>query len=59
MSAASIIVCILFILCLTSPVVTRTVGLITADDKPIKKLWIPLIFGLSQGVMAVAGYYLG
>jgi putative Mn2+ efflux pump MntP len=59
MSAASIIVCILFILCLTSPVVARTVGLITADDKPIKKLWIPLIFGLSQGVMAVAGYYLG
>lgn len=59
MTTVSIIINILFILCLTSPVVTRTVGLVNADDKPVKKLWIPLIFGLTQGVMAVAGYYLG
>ena len=59
MSTSAIIISIIFILCLTSPVVTRAVGLVNADDKPVKKYWIPLIFGLSQGVMAVAGYYLG
>ena len=59
MSTAAIIINIIFILCLTSPVVTRAVGLVNADDKPSRKLWIPLIFGLSQGVMALAGYYLG
>ena len=59
MSTAAIIINIIFVLCLTSPVVTRAVGLVNADDKPSRKLWIPLIFGLSQGVMAVAGYYLG
>ncbi len=59
MSTTAIIISIVFVLCLAAPVVTRAVGLINADDKPVKKLWIPLIFGLSQGVMAVAGYYLG
>ena len=59
MTTASIIINILFVLCLTSPIVTRAVGLVNADDKPVKKYWIPLIFGLSQGVMAVAGFYLG
>ena len=59
MSTAAIIINIIFILCLTSPVVTRAVGLVNDDDKPSRKLWLPLIFGLSQGVMAVAGYYLG
>ena len=59
MTIVAIIINIIFVLCLTSPVVTRAVGLVNADDKPVKKLWIPLIFGLSQGVMAVAGFYLG
>ena len=59
MTTASIILNILFILCLAAPVVTRAVGLVNADDKPLRKFWVPLIFGLSQGVMAVAGYYLG
>ena len=59
MTTASIILNILFVLCLTAPIVTRAVGLINADDKPVKRVWIPLIFGLTQGVMAVAGYYLG
>ena len=59
MTTASIILNILFILCLAAPVVTRAVGLVNADDKPVRRLWIPLIFGLSQGVMAVAGFYLG
>ena len=59
MNTTAIIISIIFILCLTASIVTRAVGLINADDKPLKKFWIPLIFGLSQGVMAVAGYYLG
>ena len=59
MTIVAIIINIIFVLCLTSPVVPRAVGLVNADDKPVKKFWIPLIFGLSQGVMAVVGYYLG
>ena len=59
MSTVAVIINIIFILCLTSPMVTRAVGLVNADDKPVKRFWIPLIFGLSQGLMAVAGYYLG
>lgn len=59
MSTTAIIISIIFVLCLAAPVVTRAVGLVNADDKPVKKIWIPLFFGLSQGVMAVAGYYLG
>ena len=59
MSTVAVIINIIFIFCLTAPIVTRAVGLVNADDKPVKKYWIPLIFGLSQGVMAVAGYYIG
>jgi putative Mn2+ efflux pump MntP len=59
MSTTAIIISIIFVLCLTAPVVTRALGLVSADDKPMKRFWIPLVFGLSQGVMAVAGYYLG
>lgn len=59
MTTSAIIINILFVLCLTAPVVTRAVGLLNADDKPGKKFLIPLVFGLSQGVMAVVGFYLG
>lgn len=59
MTTPAIIIEIIFVLCLTAPVVTRAVGLLNADDKPGKKFLIPLIFGLSQGVMAVVGFYLG
>lgn len=59
MSTSAIILSILFILCLTSGVVTRSVGLVKSDDKPSQKVWIPAIFGLSQGIMALAGYTLG
>ena len=59
MNTTAIIISIVFILCLTAPIVTRAVGLINAEDKSVKKLWISLIFGLSQGVMAGAGFYLG
>ena len=59
MTSAAIVLSILFILCLTSTVVTRSVGLVRSDDKPSRSNTIPMLFGLSQGVMAVAGYYLG
>ena len=56
MNISAIILSILFVLCLTSSVVTRSVGLVHADDKPSQKVWIPTMFGLSQGVMVLAGY---
>ena len=59
MTATSIILGVLFILCLTSGVVTRSVGLIKSDDRPSQKIWIPVMFGLSQGIMALAGHGLG
>lgn len=59
MTAPSIILSILFILCLTSGVAMRSVGLVKSGDKPVQKIWIPLIFGLSQGVMAMVGHGLG
>lgn len=59
MTTPAIIISILFILCLTAPVPTRSVGLLKADDKPSQKILIPLVFGISQGVAAVIGYSLG
>ena len=59
MTTTAIIISILFIVSLTSSVATRSVGLITADDKPSQKFVIPLIFGVSQGLAAVIGYNLG
>ena len=59
MTTTAIIISIIFILCLTSPVATRSMGLITADDKPSQKYVIPLVFGISQGLAAVIGYNLG
>jgi len=59
MTATSIVIGILFILCLTSSVVPRSVGLVRADDKPAQKIWIPVSFGLSQGIMALWGNGLG
>ena len=58
MTTSAIILGILFILCLTSSVVPRSVGLVKADDKPLQKVWIPVMFGLSQGVMALLGFTL-
>ena len=59
MTVTAIIISIIFVLCLTSTVPTRSVGLITADDKPSQKFVIPLVFGISQGLAAVIGYNLG
>ena len=59
MSTSATVLGILFILCLTSSVVTRSMGLVKSEDKPSQKIWIPAIFGLSQGVMALAGYTIG
>ena len=59
MNTPAIILGILFVLCLTSSVVPRSVGLIKSDDKPAQKIWIPVMFGLSQGIMALLGNALG
>ena len=59
MTTTAIIISIVFIICLTSPVATRSIGLVTADDKPSQKFVIPLMFGISQGVAAIIGYNIG
>ena len=59
MTTTAIIISIIFILCLTTPVATRSIGLITADDKPSQKFVIPLIFGISQGLAVIIGYNIG
>lgn len=59
MTATSIIIGILFIVCLTVPVATRSVGLIKSDDKPSQKWFIPLLFGVFHGVFASFGKVLG
>lgn len=59
MTTTSIIISIIFIICLTAPVATRSVGLITADDKPVKRWLIPLMFGVNQGLAAMLGIGLG
>lgn len=59
MTTASIILSILFILCLTAPVATRSVGLLTESDSPSRKLLIPLMFGAAQGLAVGIGYGLG
>lgn len=59
MTTTAIIIGILFTLCLTSTVAARSVGLIKADDKPSQKWLVPLVFGVSQGLMALFGYFVG
>lgn len=59
MTTTAIIISILFVLCLTSPTATRSVGLVRDDDKPSQRWLIPLVFGVSQGLMALVGFYLG
>lgn len=59
MTTSAIIISLLFIFCLTCPAATRSVGLVRVDDKPVQKWLIPLVFGVSQGLMALVGYYLG
>ena len=59
MSATAIFINILFVVCLTPSVATRSVGLVTADDKPSQKWKISLVFALSQGLAAGIGYTFG
>ena len=59
MTTPSIIIGILFIICLTAPVATRSVGLIKANDKPSQKWFIPLLFGVFHGQIAMFGSFLG
>lgn len=59
MATVSIIISLLFVLCLTSPAATRSVGLVRESDKPAQKIIIPLIFGISQGLVVFVGSSLG
>ena len=59
MTTTAIIINILFIICLSSSVAPRSMGLVKSDDKKAQRIWIPVTFGLSQGIMAVLGYYVG
>ena len=59
MTTSAIIISIIFIICLTAPVATRSVGLITPDDKPSRTWLIPLMFGVNQGLAALLGMGLG
>lgn len=59
MTTSSIILGILFVICLAAPVATRSVGLMSADDQPSQKWKISCMFALSQGLAAGIGYTLG
>lgn len=59
MTTASIIISILFIVCLTVPAGTHSLGLLKADDKPSQRWLIPFEFGITQGVAVGIGYNLG
>ena len=59
MTTSSIIISAIYVLCLTSSVVPRSVGMVSADDKPSQKILVPLIFALTQAVMACLGNLLG
>lgn len=59
MTTTAIIIGILFVLCLTSPAATRSVGLVGEGDKPAQKFLVPLVFGISQGLAAFIGHTIG
>ena len=59
MNTSSIIISLLFVVCLTVPAGTHSLGLLKADDKPSQKWFIPLFFGVYQGVFATLGNVLG
>ena len=59
MTTTAIILNILFILCLAVPAGTHSLGLLKSDDKPSQKWFIPLPFGVFQGVSAMFGNALG
>ena len=59
MTTTAIIINILFIICLTVTAGTHSLGLIKADDKPSQKWFIPLYFGMYQGISVIFGHALG
>ena len=59
MTTSAIIISIIYVLCLTSSVVSRSVGMVSADDKPSQKILVPLIFGATQAIVALFGSFLG
>lgn len=59
MTTSAIIISVIYVICLTSSVVSRSVGMVSTDDKPSQKLLVPLIFGATQAVMAFLGNLVG
>ena len=59
MTTTSIIISILFVVCLTVPAGTHSLGLIKADDKPSQQWFIPLMFGVFHGLVVMLGNFLG
>ena len=59
MTTTAIIISILFVICLTVPAGTHSQGLVKADDKPSQKWFIPLFFGIFQGISVIFGHALG
>ena len=59
MTIQAIIISVLFIVCLTVPAGTHSLGLVKFDDKPSQKWFIPLFFGVFQGVFVMFGSFLG
>lgn len=59
MTTPAIIISILFVICLTVPAGTHSLGLVKADDKPSQKWFIPLFFGVYHGVFVMLGSFLG
>lgn len=59
MTTSAIVISVIYLLCLTSSVVPRSVGMVSADDKLSQKLLVPFIFGVTQAIMAFLGCLLG
>ena len=59
MTTPAILIGILFIVCLTVPAGTHSLGLVKADDKPSQKWFIPLFFGCFHGIFVMFGSFLG
>lgn len=59
MSTTAIILSGLYVLCLTGSVAPRSLGLVNEDDKASRRFQVPLVFGATQGLMALLGMALG
>lgn len=59
MSTTAIIIFVVYVICLTGCVPSCSYGLLTVDDKPSQRVVVPMVFGTTQGVMALLGMVVG